>query len=470
MTKILNKRQKTSSSPVSAVSKRCSDFLGVARIPGDKSISHRALILGALAVGETTISGLLESEDVMSTVAALQVLGVEVLRIKDRQDNAFWRLRGRGLAGLCAPDDVIDMGNSGTATRLLTGILAAHPFISTITGDSSLRSRPMGRVVDPLQRMGASFKTRAGKRLPLTITGTDNLCPIRYSNPVPSAQVKSAVLLAGLHAPGKTSVIETEPTRDHTERLLPQFGAEVVVEQSDSGVGGEIVSVAGQMELRGANVDVPGDPSSAAFLIVAGLLVEGSKISLPGISVNPRRSGLIETLQDMGANISFSNQREAGGEPFADIEVRSGSLKGCHVPADRAPSMIDEYPILAIAAACADGDTIMEGLAELRVKESDRLSAIQSGLSACGAGVTIEGDNLVVRGTGRPPMGGGVIATQMDHRIAMSFLVMGAVTEASIEVDDISSIATSYPNFIETMNELGACISVRNQVGSGKTV
>jgi len=425
-------------------------------------------MLGGLAVGETTIRGLLESEDVMSTIAALGALGIEVLRVQDDKDNASWRLRGRGLGGLCAPDDVIDMRNSGTATRLLTGILAAHPFISTITGDSSLRSRPMGRVVNPLQRMGASFKTRSGERLPLTITGTDNLCPIRYLNPVPSAQVKSAVLLAGLHAPGETSVIETEPTRDHTERLLPQFGAQVVVEQSDSGAGGENIRVIGQMELLGANIDVPGDPSSAAFLIVAGLLVEGSKISLPGISINPRRSGLIETLQDMGANISFSNQREAGGDPVADIEVRAGSLRGCRVPPDRAPSMIDEYPILAVAAACANGDTIMEGLAELRVKESDRLSAIQSGLSACGVSAIVDGDNLVVRGTGRPPIGGSVIATQMDHRIAMSFLVLGAVTDTAIQVDDVSSIATSYPNFVETMNKLGACIRIGRKVDTGR--
>ncbi len=435
------------------ISIRAPQLTGSARVPGDKSISHRALMFGALAVGESTITGLLEGDDVLRTAACMRALGAEVERLED----GSWRLFGRGVGGLTEPADVLDMGNSGTGARLLMGLVASHPFTCFFTGDASLRSRPMRRVSDPLGRMGARFIGRDGGRLPMAVVGTERPTPITYELPVASAQVKSAILLAGLNTPGETTVIEREATRDHTELMLRNFGASVRVEPAEG--GGFAITVTGFPELTGRAVVVPADPSSAAFPTVAALLVEGSEIRLPGVGINPLRAGLYQTLREMGAQIQFDAVRDQAGEPVADLVVRASRLKGIDVPAERAPSMIDEYPILAVAAAFAEGTTIMRGLGELRVKESDRLAAMARGLAACGVAVEETQDTLIVHGTGRIPAGDATIATHFDHRIAMSFLVMGMASARPITVDDADAIDTSFPGFVGLMNGLGGKIS-----------
>jgi 3-phosphoshikimate 1-carboxyvinyltransferase len=425
---------------------------GKIRVPGDKSISHRALMLGALAVGRTEISGLLEGEDVLATAAAINALGAHAMPAGDGR----WTVDGVGIAGLAEPEDLLDLGNSGTAARLLIGILATHPITAFVTGDASLRRRPMGRVVEPLSRIGARFVAREGARLPLAISGAANPVPISYRLPVPSAQVKSAVLLAGLNTPGTTTVIESQPTRDHTERMLQHFGATVMTEPVEG--GGKRITLEGCPELAAAPIAVPGDPSSAAFPLIAALTVPGSEVTIEGVGVNPLRTGLFECLREMGADLVLLNERDDGGEPVADLRVRAGILKGADIPAERAPRMIDEYPILAVAAACARGRTVMRGLAELRVKESDRLTAISTGLAACGVSVAVDGDTLTVEGRGGPPEGGALIATQLDHRIAMAFLVLGLATRLPVRIDDAAPIATSFPGFLPLINGLGGTI------------
>ncbi|MDX1574803.1 MAG: 3-phosphoshikimate 1-carboxyvinyltransferase [Kiloniellales bacterium] len=422
---------------------------GSLRVPGDKSISHRALMLAALAVGESTIEGLLEGEDVMRTAAALRALGAEIAREPDGR----WRVWGRGVGGLREPDEVLDLGNSGTGVRLLMGILAAHPMTATLTGDASLVRRPMARVAEPLALMGADIRMREGGRLPLAITGSAELRPVSYDLPVPSAQVKSAVLLAGLGAPGVTEVIEPAATRDHSERLLRYFGA--TLEMRAAGEGRRI-RLTGQPELAARPIVVPGDPSSAAFPLVAALITPGSELSLPGVGLNPLRTGLIDTLTAMGARIEIDNPREESGEPVGDLRVSSSPLRGVEVPAARAPSMIDEYPVLAVAAACARGTTRMHGLGELRVKESDRLAVVARGLAACGVAVDAGPDSLTVHGAGGPPPGGAAVASELDHRIAMSFLVLGLASERPVTIDDDGPIGTSFPDFVAAMAGLGA--------------
>ncbi len=426
---------------------------GNIRVPGDKSISHRALIIGAMAVGETTIRGLLEGEDVLRTARALRAMGVGVAVDSD----SVWRVQGVGVGGLAEPAEVLDLGNSGTGARLLIGLLATHPLTAQLTGDKSLCSRPMARVAEPVERMGAQVLTRSGGRMPLTVIGADQPVPIVYRLPVPSAQVKSAVLLAGLNAPGETTVIEPTPSRDHTELMLQHFGAPIDV--ADDGDAGRAITLCGQCELTGRDVIVPADASSSAFPGVAALIVEGSEVTIRNVGLNPLRTGLFRTLEEMGADISFSNHGAHAGEPVADITFRTSRLHGVEVPAERTPSMIDEYPILAVAAAVAHGPTRMHGLAELRVKESDRLGAIAEGLKSCGVGVTEDGDSLVVDGAGGAPAGGATVATHADHRIAMSFLVLGLAAQAPVVVDDGSAIATSFPGFTDLMNGLGAGIT-----------
>ena len=442
-------------SPIRSLRSRASGALaGTVRVPGDKSISHRALMLGALAVGETEIDGLLEGDDVRHTAAAMEALGAAVVRGSGQGDP--WRVRGVGIGGLVEPARVLDMGNSGTAARLLIGVVACHPITAFFTGDASLNKRPMARVTAPLERMGATFVGRQGGRLPLAVIGTDHPIPIEYRLPVASAQVKSAILLAGLNTPGVTTVIETHPTRDHSELMLRHFGA--TIETETLADGALAVSVTGQPELVGRRVRVPADPSSAAFPAVAALLRPGSNVTLTAVGMNPRRTGLYETLREMGADLEFINARTEAGEPVADLRIRGSALRGVDVPPERAPSMIDEYPVLAVAAACAEGTTRMFGLAELRVKESDRLAMVADGLTACGVKVEAGADSLFVHGTGRPPQGGGLIATAMDHRIAMSFLVLGTASVEPVTVDDGSFIDTSFPGFVSLMNGLGTNI------------
>jgi len=426
---------------------------GDIRVPGDKSISHRALIIGALAVGETRITGLLEGEDVLATAAALRSMGVS---ISTDPHGGVWRVAGRGVSGFCEPDDVLDMGNSGTAARLLMGVLAGHPFTAILSGDESLKGRPMGRVIEPLRQMGAVFRTRSGGRLPIGMDGVAIPQPIDYELPVASAQVKSAILLAGLAGPGITRVIEPKPTRDHTELMLRHFGAQIEVEELPG--GGRAISLRGQPELTARDVAVPGDVSSAAFPMVAALLSPGSAIGIKGVGLNPLRAGLIDTLTEMGAAITLENRRSEAGEPVADLLLKASQLHGIEVPADRAPSMIDEYPILAVAAACAKGTTRLAGLSELRVKESDRLGGMARGLADCGVDVEEGEDFLVVHGTGAPPRGGATVATELDHRMAMSFLVLGGVSAEPVAVDDGSPIETSFPGFETLMNGLGCNI------------
>ncbi|HEY8245856.1 MAG TPA: 3-phosphoshikimate 1-carboxyvinyltransferase [Hyphomicrobium sp.] len=422
---------------------------GRVRVPGDKSISHRALMLGALATGVTRLTGLLEAEDVLNTARALQALGAPIEKVGNE-----WRVTGRGVGGLRQPEAPLDFGNSGTGTRLMLGVIAGHDMTVRIEGDASLSRRPMGRVLDPLQQMGLEIE--GGRNLlPLTVRGSASLIPIAYELPVPSAQVKSAILLAGLHAAGETSVIETEATRDHTERMLRHFGAEVIVAESR---GKTRVTVKGEAELHGRDVVVPADPSSAAFLAAAAALVEGSDITIEGVLINPTRIGFYEVLREMGADVAFTGMREQGGEPVADIRVRYAPLAGVHVAPQRAPSMIDEYPILAVVAAFADGETRMDGLAELKVKESDRLATTVTGLTANGVIARAEGDMLTVHGA-REVRGGGSVATHLDHRIAMAFLTMGLASREPVTVDDISMVATSFPEFISLMQSVGARFS-----------
>lgn len=423
---------------------------GRIRVPGDKSISHRALILGALTVGETVVHGLLEGEDVLATADAMRSLGADL----QRSPEGTWHIHGCGVGGLAEPAGVLDMGNAGTGVRLLMGVVAGYPFTTFLTGDASLCRRPMGRVSKPLEGMGAQFLTRSQDRLPLAVTGGSPLLPMVYELSVPSAQVKSAVLLAGLHAPGVTTVIETVPTRDHTERMLRGFGADVSVEVD--GAGRTIISLAGHQELKPTSIHVPGDPSSAAFPVVAAACLPGSQVCVEGLGINPMRIGLFDTLREMGAVVRFENEREEGGEPVADVHIEGRELKGVEVPPERAPSMIDEYPVLAVAAACASGRTVMRGLAELRVKESDRLAAVAKGLTDNGVSVEELDDGLIVTGNGGRPAGGGMVASQLDHRIAMAFLVLGMVSKDGVSIDDDAPIATSFPGFVELMTELGA--------------
>lgn len=439
--------------PVPMIARKGAALRGVAEVPGDKSISHRALILGALSVGRTEITGLLEGQDVLDTAKAMQAFGATV----ERLGPGHWIVDGVGVGGFAEPADVIDCGNSGTGVRLIMGAMATSPINATFTGDASLRKRPMGRVTDPLALFGAQAVRREGGRLPLTLVGARNPVPVRYVLPVPSAQVKSAVLLAGLNAPGQTVVVEAEATRDHTERMLKGFGAELSVEDTPEG---RVITLQGRPELTGQSVAVPRDPSSAAFPVCAALIVPGSEIVVPGVSQNPTRNGLFTTLVEMGADIAFENPREEGGEPVADLRVRHSALKGIEVPAERAASMIDEYPVLAAVASLAEGTTVMRGVKELRVKESDRIDAMARGLEACGVTVEEERDVLVVHGRGAAGVpGGAIVATHIDHRIAMSFLVLGLVTDRPVAVDDASPIATSFPVFGDLMRGLGAEIA-----------
>jgi 3-phosphoshikimate 1-carboxyvinyltransferase len=425
---------------------------GMTGIPGDKSVSHRALLLGAMAVGASRITGLLEGADVLATAAALDALGVDF----ERHGDGLWEVRGVGIGGLAEAERVLDLGNSGTGARLLLGLLAGHPFPTFLTGDDSLRSRPMGRVITPLQAMGARFIARGGDRLPLAVIGTTELLPMRYALPVASAQVKSAVLLAGLHAAGRTTVVEPMPSRDHTERLLRHFGAEFEVTDQEDGT--RAVSVLGQPELAATTIVVPGDFSSAAFPLVAATLAEGSSVRLEGVGINPLRTGLLDCLEEMGARIRIEPHPEPSGEPIADLLIETGTLAGIEVPPERAPRMIDEYPILAVAAAYATGSTRMRGLAELRVKESDRLRAIADGLGACGVAVEVGTEDLVIHGCGGPPPGGARIEAHHDHRIAMSFLVLGSLAQAPVSVAGAETIDTSFPGFAALMNDIGARI------------
>ena len=433
--------------------RRAGPLSGRVRVPGDKSISHRALILGALTVGETAITGLLEGEDVINTGRAMRALGA----IVERTGEGAWRVHGVGVAGFAEPKAALDFGNSGTGCRLVLGAVAGCPVTATFDGDASLRSRPMRRVLDPLERMGArATQVADGGRLPLTIQGARDPIPIVYEPPAASAQLKSAVLLAGLAAPGETVVIEAEATRDHTERMLRHFGADVRVE--NIGAHGRRVTLKGQPELAPAAVTVPADPSSASFPMVAGLIVPGSDLILEGVMLNTLRTGLFTTLREMGAVIEELERRDEGGEDVADLRIRHTGLRGVDVPAARAPSMIDEYPVLAVAAAFADGTTRMRGLKELRVKESDRLAATADMLRVNGIDVAIEGDDLIVHGKSRAA-GGGLVATHMDHRIAMSALVMGLASEKPVGVDDAAFIATSFPDFAGMMRRMGADLS-----------
>src|SRR6476469_1916081 len=439
------------SSPLTA--RRAGALKGRLRVPGDKSISHRALIFGALTVGETRISGLLEGEDVSNTAKAMRARGATV----ERTGEGAWRVHGVGVGGFREPQSVLDFGNSGTGCRLVMGAVAGCPVTATFDGDASLRKRPMKRILDPVELIGArAVSATDGGRLPITLAGARDPLPVVYRTPVPSAQIKSAVLLAGLAAPGETVVIETEASRDHTERLLKHFGADIAVETE--GAEGRKITLKGEPELAPAPVVVPADPSSAAFPMVAALIVPGSEVILTAVMTNPLRTGLIVTLREMGADIEALDVRSDGGEEMADLRIRGSALRGIEVPAARAPSMIDEYPVLAVAASFAEGTTVMRGLKELRVKESDRLAGTADMLRANGVTVAIEGDDLIVEGRGRAP-GGGLVATLMDHRLAMSALVMGLASEQPVRIDDGSFIATSFPDFVALMRGLGADIA-----------
>ena len=414
---------------------------GRVRVPGDKSISHRALILGALAVGETRVTGLLEGEDVLATAAALRAMGAQVERLGAGQ----WSIHGVGVGGLMQPRQALEMGNSGTSTRLLMGLVASHPIVATFTGDASLSRRPMARVIEPLSRIGADFTASPGDTLPLMVRGLAPAVPIEYRLPVASAQVKSAVLLAGLNVPGITSVIEPVPTRDHTERMLAGFGAELSFEQT---ADGRVIRLLGEAELRPQAIEVPGDPSSAAFFVVAALIVPGSELRIENVGLNPTRAGLIHVLRQMGASIEEADPRAVGGEPVADLVVRHSALRGIEVDPRLVASMIDEFPAFFVAAAFAQGQTITRHLEELRVKESDRLATMAEALAAVGARVVERQDGLVINGTGGEPLpGGGPIATRLDHRIAMSLAVAGLASRDGVEIDDARPIATCFPGF-----------------------
>ena len=440
--------------PIPMSSRKGAALKGEAHVPGDKSISHRALILGALSIGETVVTGLLEGEDVLDTAKAMRAFGAQV----ERDADGVWHVHGVGVGGFSEPAGVIDCGNSGTGVRLIMGTMATTGITATFTGDASLCSRPMGRVTDPLALFGAQAVGRKGGRLPMTIVGAENPVPATYVTPVPSAQVKSAVLLAGLNAPGETVVIEKEATRDHTERMLRGFGADISVEDTSEG---RVIRLQGRPELKAQTIVVPRDPSSAAFPVCAALLAEGSDVLVPNIGLNPTRAGLFETLIEMGADLTYENLREEGGEPVADLRARySPNMKGIEVPPARAASMIDEYPVLSVVAAFAEGQTVMRGVKELRVKESDRIDAMAQGLRAAGITVDEGEDWWIVHGRGFGTVPGGVtVGTRLDHRIAMSFLVMGLATEAPMQVDDGSPIATSFPIFEKLMADLGATIT-----------
>ncbi len=437
--------------PAPLTARRIGRLEGRIRVPGDKSISIRALILGSLAVGETRISGMLEGEDALNTAKALQALGAAIERTGERE----WWIRGVGVGGFAEPRAALDFGNSGTGCRLTLGAVAGCPITATFDGDASLRTRPMRRVLDPLERIGARTVSSTEGRLPLTLAGARDPIPIVFEPPVPSAQLKSATLLAGLSAPGETVVIEKEATRDHTEKMLTHFGAEVRVEEQGAG---RRITLTGQPELAPRPIVVPADPSSAAFPLIAALIVPGSDVILEGVMMNPLRTGLITTLGEMGAAIERLEQRNEGGEEVADLRIRSAALRGVEVPAARAPSMIDEYPVLAVAAAFAEGTTVMRGLKELRVKESDRLAATAALLRANGVAADIEGDDLIVHGKGRAA-GGGLVTTHMDHRIAMAAMVLGLASERPVAIDDGTFIATSFPGFVELMRSLDADLS-----------
>ena len=440
-------------SPLTARAKGA--LFGRVRVPGDKSISHRAMIFGLLAIGETRITGLLEGEDVLRTAEAARALGA----IVHHDGPGAWRVQGVGVGGLREPAGVLDFGNAGTGSRLMMGVCGSHPITTSFDGDASLRKRPMRRILDPLMQMGATVVSQEeGGRVPLTLRGPQEAVPIVYRTPVASAQIKSAVLLAGLAAPGETTVIEAEATRDHTEKMLTHFGAEITV--SPEGEHGRRIVLKGQPELQAAPITVPADPSSAAFPMVAALIVPGSDVVLESVMTNPLRSGLLTTLREMGADITVESESNEGGEAVATLRVRASLLKGVTVPPERAPAMIDEYPVLAVAASFAAGTTRMRGLQELRVKESDRLAAVAAGLKANGVRFAIEGDDLIVEGSGGDPVpGGGEVETHLDHRIAMSFLVMGLASEKPVRVDDGETIATSFPSFVSLMNGLGGEIA-----------
>ena len=416
---------------------------GTIRVPGDKSISHRSIMLGALAVGETRVTGLLEGEDVLATAAAMRAMGAEV----ERTGSGEWRVHGVGVGALLQPGQALDMGNSGTSTRLLMGLIASHGITASFIGDASLSKRPMGRVIDPLSRMGADFTASPGGTLPLMLRGACPAVPIEYRLPVASAQVKSAVLLAGLNTPGVTTVIEPIPTRDHSERMLRGFGAELTVDVESNGT--RVIRIRGEADLKPQVIEVPGDPSSAAFFMVAALVVPGSDLIIENVGLNPTRAGLVEVLRAMGGSIEELNAREVGGEPVADLRVRHSQLKGIAVDPALAPSMIDEFPVLFVAAALAEGTTVTTGLEELRVKESDRLSVMAEALSAAGVRLSEQEDGLTIEGTGGDPLPGtaSAIATHLDHRIAMSMAVAGLASRAGVEVDDTRPIATSFPQF-----------------------
>ncbi|MGQ5717133.1 3-phosphoshikimate 1-carboxyvinyltransferase [Pseudochrobactrum asaccharolyticum] len=437
-----------------ATARRSRDLKGDIRIPGDKSISHRSFMFGGLASGETRISGLLEGEDILATGKAMQAMGAQI-----RKEGDIWIINGTGNGCLLESETPLDFGNAGTGVRLTMGLVGSYDMKTSFLGDASLTSRPMARVLNPLREMGVQVEAAEGDRLPLTLHGPRTANPIRYRVPMASAQVKSAVLLAGLNTPGVTTVIEPIMTRDHTEKMLQGFGADLSVETDKDGV--RHIHIAGQGKLTGQTIDVPGDPSSTAFPLVAALITEGSDLIIRNVLMNPTRTGLITTLQEMGAQIDILDPRLAGGEDVADLRVRSSKLTGITVPVDRAPSMIDEYPVLAIAAAFAEGETIMDGLDELRVKESDRLAAVARGLEANGVDCTEGEMSLTVRGNpSGKGFGGGTVATHLDHRIAMSFLVLGLASEKPVIVDDATMIATSFPEFMDLMRNLGADITV----------
>lgn len=414
-------------------------------VPGDKSISHRSIMLGALAVGETRVTGLLEGEDVLSTAAAMRAMGATI----ERDADGMWHVHGVGVGGLLQPQQALDMGNSGTSTRLLMGLVATHPITATFVGDASLSKRPMGRVIDPLSTMGAEFTASPGGRLPLTLRGISPAVPIEYRLPVASAQVKSAVLLAGLNTPGVTTVIEPIPTRDHSERMLRGFGVELTVDVAADGA--RVIRVRGEAELKPQDIAVPGDPSSAAFFVVAALLVEGSDLVVENVGLNPTRAALFDVLRLMGGSIEELNRREVGGEPVADLRVRHSLLTGIDVDPAVVPSMVDEFPVLFVAAALAKGRTVTTGLEELRVKESDRISAMRAALELAGATVTETEDGLIIDGTGGDPLPGTAegasVVTHLDHRIAMSMAIAGIASRNGVEVDDTRPIATSFPVF-----------------------
>ena len=441
--------------PIQMTSYKGGPLKGTAIVPGDKSVSHRSFILGALSVGETKISGLLEGQDVLNTGKAMAAFGAKITRTGDQA----WSVHGVGVGGFAEPENVIDCGNAGTGVRLIMGAMATSPISATFTGDASLRSRPMGRITDPLSLFGATAAGRAKGLLPLTLIGAANPLPIRYTSPYASAQIKSAVLLAGLNAPGETVLTEKEATRDHSERMLRGFGAEIETVKTDAGYE---ITLLGQPELQAQQIAVPRDPSSAAFPVCAALIVEGSEVVLPNVGLNPTRAGLFDTLVEMGADITFENRREEGGEPVADLRVKACALNGVEVPPERAPSMIDEYPILSVVASFAKGKTVMRGVAELRVKECDRIEAMVVGLRDMGVEVEDGPDYIIVHGREGDVMGGGTAKTYLDHRIAMSFLCMGLATQEPVSVDDGGAIVTSFPVFNDLMTDLGALITRDN--------